>query len=549
MGGHSPNPTEETEMLSRLQKRGRTALRSVALATLVLTGAAAPSLAQEGTLVIARDMDINSLDPARAWCDTCQIYNSSAYESLLSLDKDNKLVPLLAQSWEMNDAQTVITLKLDPAAKFADGSPVESKDVKWSFERKKNLKANSSFMADPITAIDTPDAATVVLTLASPNSEYLQILASNYMTVLNSDLVAEHGGIADETAADKDSSEPWLMANSAGSGPFVLASYEPNSELRLAANPNYWREGPPTAEVVLRQVADAVAQAQMLQSGAVDIAMQIDSDTAATLEGSAGVVIERQPSLNFVYLVLSPGAVGNKVPLSAEIREAVSLAIDRNSLIDIVVGGAGRPMAAPIPLGFPGSEGHAIPAYDPERAKALLAEAGVPDGFEMDSVYPDLNVFGVDMSLMMQKVQQDLAKVGIKVNLSPMPLANWRDVVNGDGTPLTAVFYAPDFFGTSQYVDYFGLAPGSVWAKRAGGERDTSFLNNEINGIRDAALAAKSPEEAEAEWFKTGEIMANTRIMLPMVSPDLILAYRDTVEGVRFSICCNLPLSEISLKK
>ena len=523
-------------------------LLSAALAAAVL-GAAPMARAQQDTLVIARDMDLNSLDPARAWCDTCQIYNSSVYESLLTLDKDNKVVPLLAKSWQVNDAQTVITLTLDPAAKFADGSPVEAKDVKWTFERKKNLKANSSFMADPIETIETPDAATVVLHLAAPNSEYLQILASNYMAILNSDLIAEHGGLSDATAAEKDGAEPWLMEHSAGSGPYVLAGYEPNAELRLTRNPAYWRAAAPMAEVVLRQVKDAVAQAQMLQSGSADIAMQIDADTAKTLEASPDVVIEKEPSLNFVYLVLSPGAAGNKVPLTPEIREALSLAIDRDSLIDFVVGGAGRPLAAPIPLGFPGSAGHKIPPYDPAKAKELLKAAGVPDGFEVESTYPDLNVFGVDIGLMMQKVQQDLAKVGVKVSLTPMPLANWRDVVNGNGTPLTAVFYAPDFFGTSQYVDYFGLAPGSVWAKRAGGERDPSVINHEIEGVRDAALAAKTPEEAEALWFKAGEIMVDTGIMLPMVSPELILAYRKGVEGVRFSTCCNLPLAEISVTR
>lgn len=527
-------------MLTRFMTPRRL-LMSMALTT-VLGGAA---LADGRTLVIARDMDINSLDPHRTWCDTCQIYNSAVYEALVTLDKDNKLQPLLAESWEINPEQTSITLHLNPAAKFSDGSPVEAKDVKWTIERLKNLKSNTTFMVDPITAIETPDEKTVVLTLAAPNSEYIQILASSYMAILNSDLVAEHGGIADATAADKDTAETWLLENSAGSAPFVLESYEPNAELRLKRNDGYWGSPALVPEVVFRQVKDAVAQAQMLQSGAVDIAQQIDPETAKSLEGS-NVVVEHQPSLNFVYLALSPGAVGNKVPLDAKVREAISVAIDRQGLIDMVLGGAGKEIAVPVPPGFPGAEGHAVPKYDPERAKQLLAEAGHPDGFEIDSIYPDLNTYGVDFNLMMQKVQQDLSKVGITVSLSPLPLANWRDAVNGDGVPLTAVFFAPDFFGTSQFIDYFGLSPDTTWAKRAGGARDPSIINHEIRGIMDAALAAKSSDEAAALWFKAAEIINQTGIFLPMVNPDLILAYGPNIKGVRFSACCNTPLAEIS---
>jgi peptide/nickel transport system substrate-binding protein len=522
-------------------KRSRRLLLSVALAVAAFGSAQAA----ERALVIARDMDINSLDPQRAWCDTCQIYNSSAYQSLVTLDKDNKLQPLLAKSWEINPEQTVITLHLDPAAKFSDGSPVEAKDVKWTIDRLKNLKTNTTFMVDPIKTVDTPDTSTVVLTLGQPNSEYIQILASSYMAILNSDLVAEHGGVADATAPEKDTAETWFLTHSAGSGPFELESYEPNAELRLKRTADYWGTPAHVPEVVFRQVKDSVAQAQMLQSGAVDIAQQIDPDTAKSLKGS-NVVINREPSLNFVYIALSPGAKNNKVPLNAKIREAISAAIDRKGLIDLVVGGAGREIAVPISPGFPGADGHKVPEYNPEHAKKLLAEAGYADGFEIESTYPDLNTYGVDFNLMMQKIQQDLAKVGIKVSLTPVPLSNWRDVINNDGIPLTAVFYAPDFYGTSQFIDYFGLAPDSTWSKRAGGERDPSLINHDIRGIMSAALGAKTSEEAEKEWFKAASIIHDTGIFLPMVNPDLILAHGPNIKGLRFSACCNTPLAEIT---
>ena len=525
--------------------RPRAMVVSLAVAAAVFGLSVPQAQAQEKALVIARDMDVNALDPARAWCDTCQIYNTSVYEQLVTLDKDNKLQPLLAASWSSNPDQTEFTFKLDPAAKFSDGSPVESKDVKWSFERLKNMKGNAAFLADPITGIDTPDAMTVIVKLASSNSEFLNQAAAGFLGVINSDVAAANGALADETTAEKDTSETWFLSNSAGSGPFVLATYEPNAELRLARNDNYWRTKSAVPEVIFRQVKDAVSQAQMLQSGEVDIAMQIDPETAKSLEGTPAIV-ERVPSYNFVYVALSPGAKATGIDMSPEVREAISIAIDRTSLIDFTLGGAGRPLAAPIPLGFPGGDGHAVPEYNPEKAKEILATAGLGEGFTLQTIYPDMNVYGVDFNLMMQKIQQDLSKVGITLELSPVPFANWREAANGDHIPLTAVFFAPDFFGTSQYIDVFGMQEGSVWAKRAGGATVPGIINPRPGELKTQALAAATPEEANKLWNEAAQEMINNKIIIPMVSPDLILAYGPNVKGVRYSACCNLPLAEIT---
>jgi peptide/nickel transport system substrate-binding protein len=256
-------------------------------------------------------------------------------------------------------------------------------------------------------------------------------------------------------------------------------------------------------EVIFRQVKDAVAQAQMLQSGEVDIAMQIDPETAKSLEGTPAVV-ERVPSYNFVYIALSPGAKATPIDMTPDVREAISIAIDRTSLIDFTLGGAGRPLAAPIPLGFPGGDGHAVPEYNPDKAKEMLAAAGHADGFTLLSIYPDLNVYGVDFNLMMQKIQQDLSKVGITLDLQPVPFANWREAANGDHIPLTAVFFAPDFFGTSQYVDVFGMHEGSVWAKRAGGENAAAIVNPRPGALKDAALAARDGGRGQQAVGRSG---------------------------------------------
>lgn len=531
----------------RLSRRARPF--ALALAALIgLSPALAPrAQAAETTLVIARDMDITSLDPARAFCDTCQIVLSATYERLVDLGPDNRtIVPLLAESWEVNADQTVFTFKLDERARFADGGQVTSADVAWSLERLKHLKGNPSFLMDGVAAVETPDARTVVIRTTAPNSELLGILAAPYAAVVNRAVAEANGAKAGEGADTADQADGWFLANSAGSGPFTLAAYAPDDEVRLARNAGYWRDAAPVAQVVIKQVKDSVTQAQMLQSGAADIAMQIDADTAAGVT-DPNVVIEPTASFNFVYVALGAGADGMPISMTRPVREAIGLALDYEGIIDLTVAGKGRRIAAPIPNGFPGTEGLPLPARDLDRAKALLAEAGIGGRVTLEAVYPSVNIYGVDFDILMQKVQQDLGDVGLDLALQPVTFPVWRERITATGIPVTAVYYAPDYFGSGQYVQFFGTQEGSPWYKRSHAAKAPDAVNPRIPDLLAAALAAPAEKVDEAFAAIAREMIAD-RIILPVVSPDLTLAYRKGVKGVRYSACCNLPLAEISVE-
>jgi peptide/nickel transport system substrate-binding protein len=224
------------------------------------------------------------------------------------------------------------------------------------------------------------------------------------------------------------------------------------------------------------------------------------------------------------------------------------LAVDYEGVIEFTVGGQGMKQSTAIPNGFPGTEGLPERKRDLDEAKALLAKAGVADGFEMEAVYPNDNIYGVDLNVMMQKVQQDLSEVGIKVTLKPSTYPVWRDQINGDGIPLTAVYYAPDYYGTGQYANYFAMMPGTSWSKRAGAANDPSVINPKEADLLAKALAAPASEQDKIYHELALEMMSDN-IIIPLVSPNLVLAYRTDIEGVRYSACCNLPLAEISRKK
>ena len=511
-------------------------------------GGSAEGGGEERALVIVRDMDLNSLDPSRAYCDTCQIYLSATYETLIGLDRDNTtFIPRLATEWSTNDDATEFTFTLDPEATFADGTPVEPKDVQWSWERLANIEGSASYLAGGIESIETPDESTVVVTTEAPNSAFLAIVNAPYMSIVNSDLATENGAISAEGAASDDEAEPWFLENSAGSGPFTLASYQEGDELRLSRNDDYWGDPSDFPEVIMQQTQDAVTQRQQLETGNADIAMQISQDVAEGMGDD--VIVERVPSFNYVYIAFSPGAAGNTVELTPKVLEALRLAIDYEGVLDVTVGGAGALQASPIPNGFAGSEDLELPAQDVERAKDLLAEEGLADGFELDATYPVLNVYGVDFNTMMQKVQRDLAEIGVDAKLNPIDIAVWAETIAADGIPLTAVYFAPDHTDSSQYVQYFGEVEGSSWATRGGGgESGTPLSDDEQETLLAEALATADADARAEIYGQLGQAMIDDGVIVPLVNPELILAYASDIGGMHYSACCNLELGALTLE-
>ncbi|MDO9524367.1 MAG: ABC transporter substrate-binding protein, partial [Gemmobacter sp.] len=372
--------------LNRFTPRARL-LGSALIAGLAVV--APPALAQNSeTLVIGRSMDVNSLDPARAFCDTCQIYLTSVYDTLVALGKDNRtLEPSLATKWEVSDDYTEYSFTLRGDAKFSDGSPLEASDVVWTFQRMKNLKGSPSFLMDGLASISAPDATTVKITLEAPNGEFLNKLSAPYAGIINAEVAMAAGAVADETAAEADKAETWFLSNSAGSGPFSLVNYSPENEMRLTRHDGYWGDAAHFKDVVITQIQDSVGQAQALESGSIDIGMQVDADTAKSIT-SDEVVTEIVPSYNFLYVAFSPGAKGMIDVLTPEVREALSLAIDYDGMIEFTVGGNGVKQPAPIPNGFPGTANLKPREQDIEKAKAMLAAAGVQN-LTIDAGYPN----------------------------------------------------------------------------------------------------------------------------------------------------------------
>ena len=203
----------------------------------------------------------------------------------------NRSFRTAAASWEISDDGTVYTFTLADGITFSDGSPLTAADVVFSFNRLANLKGNPSFLADGIVSVEAPDDQTVVLTLAQPDPAILAKLVFDGFGIVNMDVVMEQGGTDAEDAATADTAEEWLNQNSAGSGPYVLESWEPGVETVLVRNENYWGEAPAMERVIFRNIPEAATQKIQLEAGDIDIAWDLTADQVAGMGDTEGVTI------------------------------------------------------------------------------------------------------------------------------------------------------------------------------------------------------------------------------------------------------------------
>jgi peptide/nickel transport system substrate-binding protein len=515
-------------------------------------GGSAPSASSSGdtqTLVIARNMDLTSTDPSNAICDTCQFVFSATYETLVGLSDDNHtLTPRLATSWTGTKHDSVWTFKLDPAAKFADGSQVTSADVKFSLLRLKNLKGNASYLVNTVDKIATPDPETVVITLHAPNSEFPNAVNASYTGIINSKLAEQQGATDAANAAKTDTADKWFQSHSAGSGPYELQSFTSGAQVTLVANPNYWGTKPTFKRIIVKQADTAAAQAQMLQDGEADIAMQIDPVTAKSLQGVAGITVKTIPSFNFFWLGMSQSIKNlTQAPLSADIRHAIVDAIDYQGLLNTMVSGEGKLVAAPIPNGYPGSAGLPLPKRNVAEAKKLLAQAGYPNGFKLTLAYPTINAYGVDLGQLAQLLQTQLKDAGIDLTLRPATFSVNINDLSSWKLPMELLYWAPDYYGTAQYFNYFGLIPGSSWSSlSAASPTAKPIVNSAETSAFNQALASSGQAQRDQFFNQAGQQMIKDAVTVPLFSPNLVLAYKSDIKGITYSACCNIKLWQLS---
>ncbi len=434
-------------------------LRGIALSAMVALAAVALGLAaptpalsaDKTTLVLGVDIsDTRTFDPARQFEYSPPTTIRAVYETLITLSPGDyvTLKPLLAESWKLVDGGKALEFKLRKGVKFATGNPLTAADVKFSFERLQNLKDQPADMAENLGPIEVVDPQTVRISMADKSQPLLTLFTSVTYSVYDSKAVIAQGGTAGKDAEKADKATTWLDTHSAGTGPYTLTGWTRNQEVILERNKSYWRAPAAFEKVVLRHIADGAAQVLAVRRGDIDAALNLSPDQLDSLAKDANLKIVSTPSLDYMYMTLTSSAEMNAALGKKPARQAVQAAIDYDGIIKGLMGGHAIRPATFIPIGLGGSTEALTkeigPKQDLAKAKKLLADAGLPNGFSFKLSYGKAAIGGTSYDLVAQKIQSDLARVGITAELDPVDQATLRTAYKEGKTQSVLTFWNPD---------------------------------------------------------------------------------------------------------
>lgn len=512
------------------------------LLALALVGAFAAHGQEERVLVVGHAEFTDSLDPARAFSTTAFIVHKATYQTLVTFPAGSTatIEPLLAESWEANDDGTVYTFTLRDDAAFANGDPVTAADVVFSFNRLKHIGGNPSFLANTIASVEAPDERTVVLTLTQPDPTILARLVNTTFSITNDAQVIEAGGTDAADAAETDTAEAWLNSNSAGSGPYVLEKWDPQVETVLARNPNYYGEAPYFDRIIIANLPEAATQLSALQSGNIDLATDLTPDQLPSLEGNEAISVYRGSTANLHFLTFNTDPEISGPLADPLVQLAIRYALDYEGY-KAIWGGVTPPSI--IPIGFLGAYGEDRAfVRDLDRARELLAEAGYPDGFETTLSYPAWTFAGVNWDTNAQKLQADLAEVGIIVNLNPADVSIAFEAYRSGEQAFGYWFWHPDYIDPGNHLVFL---PDQTLGNRV---RWTSAnADPAIIELRDRALVETDPAERVAIFQAIQDFMQQQGPWAPFLQNGIQVAHRADLQGEVYHPQWILDVTQLSL--
>jgi peptide/nickel transport system substrate-binding protein len=393
-------------------------LRAALLATaftLPIAAGAALAATPADVLVIAQNIDdIVALDPAQAYEFSAGEINANLYDHLVQYAAEDTtvLAPGLAASWVADEAAKSLTFTMRDGAKFASGNPVRAEDVHYTFKRVVTLNKTPAFILtqlgwtpENIDEMVTVDGNTVTVRWSGDfaSAFVLNVLAARPGSIVDQVLVSQH-------EVDGDWGNAWLNTNSAGSGPYVLSDYRAAEMVRMAANENYWGDAPAMKQILIRHVAEAATQQLLLTSGDVDMAKNLTPDQIAGLGDDVKVETYPQSAVHFLSFNQKTDELTNPA-----IWEAARYLVDYDGMTQTFLKGQMEKHQAFWPKGFPGALEDTPFTYDVEKAKQILADAGIQTPINVSLDVINSSPF-TDIA---QSLQAGFAEAGINFEILP----------------------------------------------------------------------------------------------------------------------------------
>lgn len=548
----------------RKWKQWRPALLAVAFAlAVVLANCSSPSTqvsnspapsptspaAPAGAIVYGSGGEPVNLEPGNVTDGNSLIVQNQIYERLLEFKPGTtEVAPGLATEWNASADSKTWTFKLRPGVKFHDGTDFNAEAVRFNVDRWWNLRSEFGYRNAGKTyeiwgelfggSKGTPDSLvqdvvaqgdTVKFVLKQPFAAFPSAIGSGYF------------GIASPTAIKKAQARYGTPSSIAvGTGPFVFKEWRTGDRVVLTKNPTYWKSGLPKSEQLLvRFVTDPAARLAQIRSGTLDITVDLTPDQLKEVQGDANLEALNRPSLNVGYLALNPSYEPLKKP---EVRQAIAQAINKPEIVKAFWGELGQTDSHFTPPSLKEFQSQSLTdyAFDPQKAKQLLAQAGYPNGFNLDLWYmPVSRPYFPTPKPIAEAFAADLNAVGIKVNLKTK---DWAAYIADRNKPpgfqafmlgWTADYGDPDAF----YYPLFGPNSTTDIGK---------WKNSQVFQLLDQARAnSKQPERAKI-YQQIDDILHKEVVRIPIVHSQPLLAKRKSVSGWTPSPFSFEPLTEVT---
>lgn len=471
--------------------------------------------ADKSDIVVAVDADVDTLHPTD-FSTTVELgVLNQIYDTLLyySPDGTKDPEPRIAESYEISDDGLDYTFHLRDDVTFHDGTPVTADDVVFSIELYKASEYQGSQIS-MLSSVEATDEHTVVCHLDAPYSPFLQGICSPMIS----------------SKAYYESSEDDFVNNPIGTGPYKFVSRAKGSNIKLEANEDYYRGAPEIKEVTFEVIPDSSTKAIALQTGEVNFA-EIDSATKPQLEANPAITIAEVPTSAFSYIAMNT----EKEPFNdVKVRQAINYAIDRDNLVAVCYDGEAEVnsnICAKERFGY--SDDQFQYTYDPEKAKELLAEAGIETPYDLGEI-----LVAEKYSNLATVIQNDLKAVGLDVTISVKEFNSYISDLQNGSYGITALNMTLE--GDTQTLemafttDYIGIA------------NNARYSDEEMDKLFEQART-ETDNDKRAEIFN--EIFTKAQdeaIYAVMCNPMALYAYNSDLSCPEFVLEGNYYLYDFS---
>ena len=442
--------------------------------------------AQAKPLRIASGNDPQTMDPHSIALLYHSRVNTQIYEALVNRDREFRLEPSLALSWQAVDAKTW-RFRLRQNVRFHDGTPMTAEDVVFSFERALAKTSQRSFQLRGVNGVRKVDDATVEFVLAAPDAVLPEKLVQ--VGIMSREWATKHGVLLPQDYNAKQ--ETFAVRNANGTGPYVLKSYEPDNRVVLVANPHWWGRRGNVDEALYTVIQSDATRLAALASGQVDFVVDPPFQDVPRLKSEGRFKLAQTQDIGTQYLgfdqarfELTFSNVKGRNPFKdLRVRRAFYHALDVDTIVAKVLRGQATPTGSHVSRlvdGFLPELEKRLP-YDPAMARALLKEAGYGEGF--DVTLDCVNV--AYRAAVCQAVAGMLAQVGIRVQFQPFPTSTFFPRL----TQATSSFFefgwtpTPDAWGTLNAIVRSFSENGSGGAFN-GGRYSTPKLDALVDAMR-----------------------------------------------------------------